>query len=254
MATPTGPSFHPFPRLPLELRQQIWGLSVAPREVVIVGRPRQHWGHGRQASPPPPVLLASSESRSYCQQFYTKASVRRELVGSDKYSWINFDLDDVYITDEEFMSFSAISLVQRLTIVVGFDGEFFHRRVEGVLWGAVKSLKSLTIIDREPTPAEHWYSGWADFMQSRYYRCDPVPYYTTVVYEYQGFVLTPDTMLKFDREQYKTDVLPELEENPDDFEPISDDDADPRDSYRRRWQHTKDCTCPQKNRPRYRYM
>ena len=107
MAKPTGPyDFHPFPRLPLELRQQIWELSVACREVIIVGRTGKVFGHGRQASPPPPLLLASTESRSYCQQFYTKVYILRD---SNKYAWINFDLDEVYITDEDFyMFFSAI--------------------------------------------------------------------------------------------------------------------------------------------------
>jgi hypothetical protein len=49
-------TFHPFPRLPLELRRSIWELSIEPREVAV----------GRELSrcsrtPPPPVLLAECE-------------------------------------------------------------------------------------------------------------------------------------------------------------------------------------------------
>ncbi len=135
-----------------------------------------------------------------------------------------------------------------------FDSEYFFYRVESVLHKA-KDLKTLTIIDREGGPPESWYFGWAQFMELRYYRCDPVPYYTTIVCE--DLVLTPDNMLKFDREYYKSVWMPELEEHPDEYgsdEAISDDDADPRDSRRRTWHHTRDCICPQKSRQRYRFL
>ncbi|KAG7284434.1 hypothetical protein NEMBOFW57_010807 [Staphylotrichum longicolle] len=255
MANITTPCFHLFPRLPLELRQQIWELSIAPREVVIVG-PNSNFGHGRRASPPPPLLLTSTESRSYCQQFYTKAYL---LNGSTSpietlgYSWVNFDIDEVYMTAADFMFFSAIPIVQRLTLV-SHIGEYFFHRVENILPRA-KALKALTIIDREGAPADRWYGGWSDFMEERYYRCDPEPCYTKIVHD--DLVLTPDNMLKFDREYHKTQWLPELEENPDEYGSdvaISDDDADPRDSRRRTWHHTKDCTCPQKSRQGYRYL
>lgn len=255
MANPTTPCFHPFPGLPLELRQQIWELSIVPREVVIVGS-GSLFRHGRQASPPPPLLLASAESRSYCQRFYTKAYLLNDANSppeSLKYSWIMFDLDEVYMKDADFMSFSARPLVQRLTLVL-HDGDYFFHRVERILQQA-KALKALTIIDREGAPADSWYGGWSDFMEERYYRCDPEPYYTKIVHN--DLVLTPDNMLKFDREYHKTQWLPELEENPDEYGSdvaISDDDADPRDSRRRTWHHTKDCTCPQKSRRRYRYL
>jgi hypothetical protein len=237
-------SFHPFPRLPLELRQQIWELSVAPREVVLACRSGRPFGHGRQGSPPPPLLLASAESRSYCQQFYTKGYLD---VDSDKYVWVNFDLDDVYMIDCHFMSFSGMPLLQRLTLVVTCDGEDFHHRVQYTLHKAT-ALKTLTLIDLDGAPPEVWYSCWANFMQERYYRCDPAPYYTTILC--MDLVLTPDNMLRFDRELRKWEMLPELYERPDEYgsdDALSDDDADPRDSRRRNWKHTEDCTCPQKN-------
>jgi len=257
MAKPTDPRFHPFPRLPLELRHQIWEFCVAPREVIIVGH-GSYFRHGRQASPPPPLLLASAESRSYCQKFYTKAYLLDEpnpAPGILKYSWINFDLDDIYMNAEDFTTFSAIPLAQRLTLVSG-DGDYFFYHVGHILTRTqAKALKMLTIIDKEGGPAESWYSGWDYFMEMRYYRCDPEPYYTKIVYD--DIVLTPDNMLKFDRESYKRERLPDLEENPDEYGSdvaISDDEADPRDSRRRDWRHTKDCTCPQKNRQQYHYL
>jgi len=252
MAKPTYPRFHPFPRLPPELRHQIWELCVAPREVIIVGH-GQLFPHGRRASPPPPLLLASAESRSYCQKFYTKAYLLDDPNRPLKYSWINFDLDDIYMKAEDFPTFSAIPFVQRLTLVSD-DGDYFFNRVERILTQA-KALKMLTIIDKEGAPAESWYSGWSDFMEMRYYRCDPEPYYTKIVYD--DIVLTPDNMLKFDRESHKREWLPELEEHPDEYGSdvaISDDEADPRDSRRRNWRHTRDCTCPQKNRQQYQYL
>ena len=253
MTEPTSPSFHPFPRLPLELRQQIWELSIAPREIVIVGNVTTFFRHGRQASPPPPLLLASGESRSYCQLLYTKVYLLddsgnpREPV---KYSWINFDLDDVYMRDSDFMHFSAIALVRRLTLVSP-DGDYFFYHVQHILWNA-KALEALTIIDVEGSAAVSWYISWSDFMETRYLTCDPVPYYTKIVYD--DLVLTPENMVQFERAWYKTQWDPELEEEYGSDMAISDDDADPRDSRRRKWQHTKECTCPQKDRPRNPYL
>jgi len=242
----TSPCFHPFPRLPLEIRQQIWELSIAPREVVIVSE--TIFRHGRQASPPPPLLVVSGESRSYCQQFYTKAYLLgnsgnpREPV---KYSWINFALDEVYMLDLDFPGFSAIALIRRLTLVSP-DGAYFVYHVQRVLADA-KALEALTIIDAEGGEAVSWYTRWSDFMEMRYLTCYPAPYDTKIVYG--DVVLTPENMVQFERAWYKTQWEPELEEYGSEMA-ISDDDADPRDSRRRRWRHTKECTCPQKDRPR----
>ncbi|KAK3897526.1 hypothetical protein C8A05DRAFT_19732 [Staphylotrichum tortipilum] len=248
MTEPTSSSFHPFPRLPLEIRQQIWELSIAPREVVIVSNDK-FVRHGRQASPPPPLLVASGESRSYCQRFYTKtyhlddSGNPREPV---KYTWINFAFDEVYMLDLDFVNFSAIALVRWLTLVSP-DGDYFFYHVQSLLRDA-KALEALTIIDAEGGPDISWYIGWSDFMEMRYLRCNPVPYYTKIVYG--DVVLTPENMVQFERAWYKTQWEPELEEEYGSHLAMSDDDADPRDSRRRRWQHSKECTCPQKSRPR----
>ncbi len=250
MNEPTSPLFHPFPRLPVEIRQQIWELSIAPREVVIVGYQPTVFRHGRQASPPPPLLVASGESRSSCQRFYTKAYLLddsgnpREPV---KYSWINFALDEVYMLDSELEDLSAIALIQRLTLVSLF-GDYFYNHVERHLRDA-KALEALTIIDLEGGPAISWYTGWSDFMEMRYLRCNPAPYYTKIVHG--DMVLTPENMVQFERAWYKTQWEPELEEEYGSDMAISDDDADPRDSRRRKWWHTKECACPQKDGSRH---
>ncbi len=167
MAEPTGPHFHPFPRLPRELRWQIWELSVAPRQVVIAG-PGQYLCHGRRASPPPPLLLASGESRSYCQKFYTKAYVLDRSNNNNnapevlKYSWINFDLDEVYMRDVDFEVFSAVPFVQRLTLVTS-DGYFIHHLPFIDLHKMAE--KTLKILDPKGRPIDE---SWWDFIVGRW--------------------------------------------------------------------------------------
>lgn len=130
MPESTSPTFHPFPRLPLELRQQIWELSIEPREVVIAAR-RTMPGHGRQPTPSPPLLVACAESRSHCQRFYTKATV--DAAGfnpspAPAFYWVNFALDEVYMHDCDFLYFSGTSLVRRLALVAD-DRDYFLNRM-----------------------------------------------------------------------------------------------------------------------------
>ncbi|KAK8113430.1 hypothetical protein PG984_013956 [Apiospora sp. TS-2023a] len=122
-------TFLPFPRLPPELRREIWNLSILPRQVklcpIIESIPRYNlntgawegdeddpggdsddyeypdypeWYEGRGAigfrssTTTPPALQACRESRAYLESAggYTKAFARDE---SPVYRWVNFALD-----------------------------------------------------------------------------------------------------------------------------------------------------------------
>lgn len=156
MADPNSPTFHLFPCLPLELRQQIWELSIELRTVAIAARSTNR-GHNRQAAPSPPLLLACAESRAYGKTFYTKAILGnpnlRPAAAAQCYR-INFSLDEVYMADGDFLAFSGVPLVQRLTLVKT-NHEFFLDRIDcaGAL-GKATALEKLTIMDCEFRPAE----------------------------------------------------------------------------------------------------
>ncbi|KAF2106670.1 hypothetical protein BDV96DRAFT_470635, partial [Lophiotrema nucula] len=79
--------FHPFPRLPIELRIQIWGFATEDR----VLRVRKTWNHNQgywSPTPVPAVTRACRESREQCR--YRKAYT---IDSSPRYIWTNFDCD-----------------------------------------------------------------------------------------------------------------------------------------------------------------
>ena len=247
MAELTRPRFSSFPLLPLELRRQIWELSIEPREVVIGGN--KYRDHGRQPTPPPALLHVCAESRSCVQRFYTKCSMGNHRNPSVplQYYWINFDIDSLYTMDYHFKDFSPINLIRRLTLVSN-DSEFFYRAYFFPHAWEAKALETLTVIDQEGGPADRWFLDWADVMEDLYFRCDSAHFYTKIVY--RDLVLTPDNWLKIDRQWRRKEWGPEMEENPHLYGPddaVSEDDDDPRDSrYRPGWHHSEDCNCPQK--------
>ncbi|PVI01413.1 hypothetical protein DM02DRAFT_349092 [Periconia macrospinosa] len=85
-------TFHLFPRLPLELRIQIWALATADRIVHVnrcigdVDGEKGFWSPDL----PPGVTRACRESRTYCN--YRKAFI---LERSPRYVWVNFEYDTI---------------------------------------------------------------------------------------------------------------------------------------------------------------
>ncbi|KAJ4305955.1 hypothetical protein N0V88_000745 [Collariella sp. IMI 366227] len=239
-----GLAFHVFPRLPLELRQRIWELSIEPRDVIIVAS--HYKGPDLHSTPPPPLLLACAESRAYIKKFYTRAFIKdwRNPSEARKHLWINFDIDDLKMMDTDFLYFSAIPLIQRLKVVT-YDLEWFVRKyVEPNIWEA-EALETLTIIDEEGEEEFGWAIGWESFMQNLYHRCDPVPFYTTIIH--QDLVLTTDNWLKRLRQLRRKNWGPDMEEHPERYtsdDALSEADDDPRDSKSLPWKHTKECDCP----------
>jgi hypothetical protein len=80
-------AFHSFPRLPLELRMQVWAFAFIDYRVlkVRVRNPsRGYWS----PSPVPAVTRACQESRKHCS--YQKAFI---VEGSPRYVWAKFNSD-----------------------------------------------------------------------------------------------------------------------------------------------------------------
>lgn len=123
--------FHPFPRLPAELRTRIWELAQAePRVVEIrVKRSEGTWGDIKHISSPtksPALLHACRESRRCAlkQSLYQKAFT---LGTRPRYTWVNFELDMISIKP---ISFSHLepekALIQRLRMEGPNDEGFLH--------------------------------------------------------------------------------------------------------------------------------
>jgi hypothetical protein len=101
-------TFHPFPKLPIELRLRIWNLTMEPRVI------RAKWDNDFDdkdckqiyvlaAGPVPRALLASKESRDEAKRRY--CLVKSRLPFHSRYSceensiWINLDIDTIYFVN-----------------------------------------------------------------------------------------------------------------------------------------------------------
>ncbi|KAI0968069.1 hypothetical protein F4678DRAFT_444456 [Xylaria arbuscula] len=99
-------TFHPFLRLPVELRIQIWALAVGPRrldigphqmEMSLENMSHFKWGGTKYTSriPPPGVMHACRESRQHAR--YQKAF----FSPPDRYLWVNFQQDMICLAHYE---------------------------------------------------------------------------------------------------------------------------------------------------------
>ncbi|KAL6792965.1 hypothetical protein J3E68DRAFT_451396, partial [Trichoderma sp. SZMC 28012] len=92
----TMSTFHPFPRLPTELRLRIWSLTAFPRMIHVKRQCVGDHGESRlqymaTSTPCPPVVQVCQESRRhapYRRAFTTGAEPR--------YIWVNFESDMIY--------------------------------------------------------------------------------------------------------------------------------------------------------------
>ncbi|KAG2416900.1 hypothetical protein HFD88_008117 [Aspergillus terreus] len=122
-------AFQLFPRLPFELRAQIWQLTVEPRTVEVrVKKDNGLWAqilHVTSSTPVPAVLQVCYEARNqglYQQAFKFPWGVE------PRYVWVNFETDMISIGHTYF---DTIELAERLPIRrLRFEREndesFFH--------------------------------------------------------------------------------------------------------------------------------
>ncbi|KAG4430867.1 hypothetical protein IFR05_013651 [Cadophora sp. M221] len=118
-------TFHPFPRLPKELRIEIWKVHLAALEPRLLrvwckvstepiedskdpedGHERYVEGEQHQSSPNPvPALLhTSQESRYEARRHYTRAfSLRNGSTVHQRYIWTNFATDTIKIKVGSFL-------------------------------------------------------------------------------------------------------------------------------------------------------
>ncbi|EHK18980.1 uncharacterized protein TRIVIDRAFT_44202 [Trichoderma virens Gv29-8] len=120
-------TFHPFPRLPFELRSQIWAMAVYPRLVHIraTSKPSGPGCYFASMIPQAELMHVCRESRQlapYRKAFFTTLPDDSEA----RYIWVNFDEDMICIPDQ-FMGYlrAHAADIQRLrfTAPAGSFGE-----------------------------------------------------------------------------------------------------------------------------------
>ncbi|KAL6886744.1 hypothetical protein GGI43DRAFT_418279 [Trichoderma evansii] len=122
-------TFHPFPRLPFEIRSQIWALAAYPRQVHIRTTPqsgnRNHDYYYASLIPQAELMHVCRESRQlapYRKAFFTTLPGDYEA----RYIWVNFEEDMICIEDENMKRLVPHDAdIQRLRFTVPTRGHYF---------------------------------------------------------------------------------------------------------------------------------
>ncbi|KAK8136168.1 hypothetical protein PG984_004108 [Apiospora sp. TS-2023a] len=161
-----GREFHPFSRLPPELRQHIWSLSIEPREHILFNdnRPLRRF---RQ----PTLLHVCSESRNHLVKFHYVKSFTGTF-STSPYQWVNFDVDTVRIKGRRPSLIHAMQYpIQNLLIEYRDEGLSFHCPVNipGML-RMIPSLRKVALVDFDSYDGslDDWLMSWAPLFEALY--------------------------------------------------------------------------------------
>ena len=156
-------TFHPFSRLPQELRIQIWRAhltSMEPRNLIIRSdrpknftRPLQYF---HSPTPIPPLLHTCLESRLEALSFYVVAFTN----GSNpRFTWTNFQFDIIVITEWDLCKLSQLDKFRMLQMVVeSTSADYFHGECRGE-FADMPNLVSLEIVSIESLYAWEYLIG-----------------------------------------------------------------------------------------------
>ncbi|XXG94167.1 hypothetical protein Hte_000419 [Hypoxylon texense] len=144
-------TFHPFPRLPTELRVYVWALAVEPRVVEVRVVPDNPRKVQRLVSPTPvPAMLQTCQEARYLglynQAFSevtaTKVNAAAGAVSDSgsRYVWLNLDIDMVSIGKTPFRAFAAVALsIKRLRFERENSNDSFYYFEVMELWDWVNT-------------------------------------------------------------------------------------------------------------------
>ncbi|KAI0438660.1 hypothetical protein F4803DRAFT_534364 [Xylaria telfairii] len=138
-------TFHPFPRLPAELRQQIWSLAAGPRILHISVLQTSPSAPTKYTSPiPPPAMMhACQESRQHAP--YQKAFFSSRHV----YIWVNFQHDMICLADDKVEQLAPhYATIQRLRFTAPKYESYFYEtfwRHSREIFGVFSALRELHV-------------------------------------------------------------------------------------------------------------
>ncbi|KAH8204565.1 hypothetical protein TruAng_001194 [Truncatella angustata] len=241
-------TFHPFPRLPLELRRSIWEMSVEPRVVVInktvVNGIAQIYGdYFWSPTRVPSALHACSESRSYLQNSYSKAFKTRT---HPHYIWTDFDNDTIWAKPGYLLEIvEEWNSIRQLTIECGNFDRFWHYDMEDVRALNDTGLRTLTIIDMAKPSGkaeDSWWQDWSEnLMVEFYYKCNPMPFYTRVIApsDPRGIEVNTGNYINLYRSNRKAAEAADT----DLVDLYESESEDGRERLFEPWEHTESCGC-----------
>lgn len=165
-------TFHPFPRLPFELRARVWELTVEPRTVdvrvkhertLLVGDPP--YLHLVSSTPVPAPIQTCQEARN--QGLYQKAF--SEIANSDgtgwRYIWVNLDIDLISIGTSMFEDYKQVApLIQRLKFERENSAEWFY-------YSEVHSLRLFVNVKEIYVVCADGMRAWHEATEEHYWPC-----------------------------------------------------------------------------------
>lgn len=140
--------FRLFPRLPQELRLQIWKLTIQPRVLIVRSVPPNSVIHPTyleyfySSNPVPSIFFACKESRLEALSLYTKAF---SAGSTPRYIWANFTFDTIQIDDHSLpkLKIGDRQLIRWLVVDSAYADLFNHY----IFCGGFRGLRSLEELD-----------------------------------------------------------------------------------------------------------
>lgn len=150
-------TFHPFTRLPFEIRTRIWEITVEPRTVEIgFKREKKTWGailHATSSTPVPAILHVCYEARNL--GLYERAF---SFGFEPRHLWVNFEMDMISIGRADFKIIRAERInIRRLKFEGGDSRDFFHIQSKGLQEFSL--LEDLDIVC-QPGDTLSWQPAW----------------------------------------------------------------------------------------------
>ncbi|RSL72596.1 hypothetical protein CEP53_000992 [Fusarium sp. AF-6] len=148
-------TFHPFPRLPFELRARIWEMTVEPRQVEFrIKTPIWTFRtlYATSTTPIPAVMQACHESRNL--GLYQRGL---EVGDEPRYIWVNFDIDLISIGKTGFHKLDHYRrIVRRLKFQAENSSDFFHSVSRE--WKEFTNLSEMYVVCEDGVMA--WQDAW----------------------------------------------------------------------------------------------
>ncbi|PVH94049.1 hypothetical protein DM02DRAFT_721470 [Periconia macrospinosa] len=162
-------TFHPFPRLPFELRVQIWEMSVEPRTVQLRKKHRdpRYYRHPLWTSttPVPAVLQVCREARYhglYQMSFFSDV-LAPDLV--PRFVWVNLEIDIIDIGEALFEDYQSIAhFFRRLKFTREESNEVYYH------W-EVHDLRMFVNVKEMYVVCADGLDAWIGALEEHYWPC-----------------------------------------------------------------------------------
>lgn len=183
-------TFHPFPRLPAELRLAIWEFTVEPRRLDLAfatpEKDNLFSSNPTDAIRPPAAAHACHEAREHLAKIYSKVSFSNSSAVSQPRFWFNASIDAIIIDQCDFndiVDTPDVHLIQELSVAIWDTRKFILESLD-CLRRLDKTLRTVTLVylehrGRGKKPDVNFQDDLRQVLAGLYWRCNPAPFSTT---------------------------------------------------------------------------